>query len=180
MFPPALEIRPADAGCLGEVLAILDGAAAWLRSRAVVQWPDQFDADDVLTTILQGDTWVVRLQGAAVGTITVNRSDALWEAGEDAGYVHRLAVLRSAPGLGLRLLDWAAEVVRLRGGRFLRLDCVATNPRLRAYYEAAGFRHRGDVPVASSKPLGAGAGGTCVHSLYERRLDLSRPRRTGA
>lgn len=169
--PPALELHRVDVDCLEEILAILNSAAAWLRSKGVEQWPDRFDAEHVLPAILRGETWLARLDGEPAGTITLNWSDPLWHpADEDAGYVHRLAVLRSTPGLGLRLLDWAAEAVRLRGCRWLRLDCVSTNRRLRAHYEAAGFRHCGDVPVPRPQPLRVGDDGAGSHSLYELQL----------
>jgi hypothetical protein len=88
-----------------------------------------------------------------------------------------LAVRRGYPGLGAALLGWAAESVRDAGRRFVRLDCVAGNPRLRAYYEAAGFAHRGDVAVGGApgelvdrgRPIG---GHVTVVSRYERAIPL--------
>ena len=171
MPPPVPELHRADVDCLDEVLAILNSAASWLSSKGVEQWPDRFDADQVLATIIQGHTWLARLDGEAAGTITVNWSDILWDSSnDDAGYVHRLAVLRSSPGLGLRLLEWAAETVRLRGRYFLRLDCVTTNRRLRTFYEAAGFRHCGDVPVLYPKPFRVDNTNASCHSLYELKI----------
>lgn len=171
MPPPVLELRRADGDCLDEVLAILNSAASWLSSEGVEQWPDRFDADLVLPALMQGHTWVARLDGEAAGTLTLDWSDILWDSrNEDAGYVHRLAVLRSSPGLGLRLLEWAAETVRLRGRCSLRLDCVASNHRLRQYYESAGFRHCGDVSVPYARPLKPDHAHSGWHSLYELRL----------
>lgn len=171
---PGCELRRADVERVDDILAILDSAALWLRSKGVVQWPDRFEADDVLTSVMQGDTWLALLDGAPAGTITVNWADALWDStNDDGGYVHRLAVLRSSPGLGRQLLEWAAEEASQRGRRFLRLDCVATNRDLRAYYESAGFQHRGDVLVgypASSRARGVESR---AHSLYQRAVDGS-------
>jgi ribosomal protein S18 acetylase RimI-like enzyme len=65
---------------------------------------------------------------------------------DDAGYVSGLVVRPavSGKGIGRRLLDWACRQSEQRGKRFLRLDCWADNPRLCDYYEAAGFRPRGE------------------------------------
>ena len=52
----------------------------------------------------------------------------------------------------------------------LRLDCVASNDRLRAYYEAAGFIHRGDVTVAGAPGQRLDQGPVTVVSRYELRL----------
>ena len=43
--------------------------------------------------------------------------------------------------------SWAEGAIG-RGESWLIRDCVASNEWLRAYYEAAGFVHRGDVAVA--------------------------------
>jgi GNAT superfamily N-acetyltransferase len=81
----------------------------------------------------------------------VDWSDLLWgDADTAAGYVHRMAVRRQAAGLGPLLLDWAADTARQNRRHLLRLDCVASNGRLRTYYEARGFIHRGDVPVGGA------------------------------
>ena len=62
--------------------------------------------------------------------------------------------MRAASGLGAVILGWAARIARQQGREALRLDCVASNGRLRAYYEAAGFVHRGDVTVAGPRASG--------------------------
>lgn len=175
-----LELCRADVDCVDEILAILNSASSWLSSRGVEQWPKQFTVDQVLPIVMQGHTWLARLDGEPAGTITLDWSDILWDSrSEDAGYVHRLAVLRSASGLGRRLLEWAGETARRRGRSVLRLDCVATNHKLRMYYEAAGFRHRGDVVAPYSKPFRADDSKSRLHSRYERDLIVCQPEANG-
>jgi hypothetical protein len=79
----------------------------------------------------------------------------------------------------LTILDEAARWLQARGvsqwpSRFepswVRLDCVASNGRLRAYYEAAGFIHRGDVTVAGAPGQRLAEGPVTVVSRYELRL----------
>ncbi|CAL9520067.1 hypothetical protein SUDANB121_03836 [Nocardiopsis dassonvillei] len=48
------------------------------------------------------------------------------------------------------MLDWAGDTARSRRAGALRLDCVCFNARLRTYYEARGFAHRGDVVVGGT------------------------------
>lgn len=135
----------ASAGRTAEVLSVLDEAAGWLHARGISQWPPRFESSWVEEAIARGETWLVRVGGE---TLTLDWSDPLWEdVGGTAGYVHRMAVRRRAAGLGAVMLRWAADAVRDQGADALRLDCVASNHRLRAYYAAAGFRHRGDLPV---------------------------------
>jgi hypothetical protein len=68
----------------------------------------------------------------------------IWgEQGDDclAGYVHGLAVRRSASGknLGHSLLTLAAGLTAQKPRPFLRLDGAANNDRLCRYYRDAGF-----------------------------------------
>jgi GNAT superfamily N-acetyltransferase len=167
---PAVRFRVAAPDQLGDVLTVLDEAAARLREQGIEQWPARFDADWVEGAVRRGETWLAG-QGAAVsGTVTLDGADPVWDAvpGPAALYVHRMAVRRPARGLGAVMLDWAAGVARRQGREALRLDCVASNARLRAYYEAAGFVHRGDVTVAGAPGQRLAGGPVTVVSRYER------------
>lgn len=130
------------------VLSILDEASAWLRSRGIDQWPERFGLGWIGPSLESGQTWLAFVDREPVGTITLSDSDPMWpEDRGDALYVHRVAVRRTAAGLGGVLLDWADATARQQGRLWLRLDCVATNGALRAYYEQRGFVHRGDEAV---------------------------------
>ncbi|WP_394434742.1 hypothetical protein [Streptomyces sp. SGAir0957] len=69
--------------------------------------------------------------------------------------MHRLMVRRGAPsGTGGALLAHAERRTAGTGRTRCRLDCVSTNPRLRAYYEGRGYT------VVGEQPFKAGAGGS--------------------
>jgi len=162
----------AAAGQVDDVLAVLDEAAAWLQARGVEQWPPRFERSWIEGGVRRGETWLALVDGTVSGTVTLDRRDRVWDGVPDAAalYVHRMAVRRSAPGLGAAILGWAADVARGEGRAALRLDCVASNGRLRAYYEAAGFTHRGDVTVGGAPGQRLDEGPVTVVSRYERRL----------
>lgn len=156
---------------IDEVLGVLDEAAAWLGARGIVQWPPRFDAEWVAGAIARGETWLVNVGDEVAGTITLDWDDPLWaDHGGTAGYVHRMAVRRRAAGLGSAMLDRASEAARDHGADALRLDCVRSNARLRAYYEARGFVHCGDVAVGGAPGQRNAEGPITWVSRYERRL----------
>ncbi|WP_377268790.1 GNAT family N-acetyltransferase [Peterkaempfera sp. SMS 1(5)a] len=162
-----------------EVLAVLDEAAEWLRGRGIAQWPARFEARWIEEALRRGETWLVRLDGRLAATVTLDWADPLW--GDDpapAGYLHRMAVRRHAAGLDLghRMIDWAAQAVLGRGRRQLRLDCVSANRPLRAWYEAAGFVHRGDATVGGAPGQRLQDGAVTVVSRYELALGDASPR----
>ncbi|MBP2702843.1 GNAT family N-acetyltransferase [Microbispora sp. RL4-1S] len=160
-----LTLRPALPDDLPAVLDLLTATARWLDSRGVRQWPVAgFPADRIEPLIAQGAMYV--LDGgegrAPVATVSLDgRADPeFWRPADrpgDALYVHKLAVSRSYSGRGLgeALLDWAGLRADAEGRRLLRLDCAKDNPRLQAYYRAAGFRHvrTVDLPHRASGAL---------------------------
>ncbi|MEV0769590.1 GNAT family N-acetyltransferase [Nocardia salmonicida] len=166
-----VEFRRAEPGQLGEVLEVLDEAARWLTSQGVRQWPTRFDPGWVEPALSRGETWLVAVAGKLAATVTLDWSDPLWADDTDcAGYVHRMAVRRRAAGIGGQILGWAADTTRDNGRGLLRLDCVATNGRLRAHYERAGFVHRGDVQVGGAPGQRLKDGPLTVVSRYELSL----------
>ncbi|MBW4454008.1 MAG: hypothetical protein KME55_15560 [Nostoc indistinguendum CM1-VF10] len=70
---------------------------------------------------------------------------------EESAFVHRLAVRRRYSGgkTSSALLTWAVEYAQILGKRYLRLNCDASRPRLRAVYEGFDFRHHSNRQVGA-------------------------------
>ncbi|KAK3816182.1 MAG: hypothetical protein J3Q66DRAFT_193891 [Benniella sp.] len=92
-----------------------------------------------------------------IGTFTLNYTDPfdemLWkdivDDWTDAVYLHRLVVEREYKGYGLgpKALMFAEQEGLKHGKHFLRLDCMADNKLLKAYYrEKAHFKEFEDYP----------------------------------
>ncbi len=114
--------------------------------------------------IERGEVYAAKLNDKTIATLRLQWTDDLWGTRpDDAGYVHTLAVERACAGnsIGLALLDWAAEQVRVAGRKFLRLDCMAENPALRDYYTRAGFTLQGEASKHGWKA-----------ALFERPVNL--------
>jgi len=150
---------------LDRVLEILEEASRLLISKGLeTQWhPGPTFRQSILENIDQGEVFVVRDIKATIGTITLQWSDMkLWgDLPLNAGYVHKLAIIRSYSGqrLGLRMLQWAETKARAEGKKYLRLDCLASNKTIREYYEKAGFVHVRDTLAPGWEA-----------SLYEKKL----------
>ncbi|MFF0532824.1 GNAT family N-acetyltransferase [Nocardia amikacinitolerans] len=147
-----LVIRLAEAGEEEIVLDLLAEAAAWLRSRGIEQWPSRFPSDSVRGQIARSEALLVSAAGRPIATLAIADSDSeLWEVDSaPAYYVSRLTVARHAVGaeLGYRILDWITDKAVQHGRRYVRLATASNNPRLRQYYETAGFEHIADPPHA--------------------------------
>ncbi|PZG01735.1 GNAT family N-acetyltransferase [Micromonospora deserti] len=168
-----VNFRIAQPDQAAEVLGVLDEAAAWLAQRSIHQWPARFESSWIEDALQRGETWLVEVDNTVTGTFTLDWADPLWnDVAGNAGYLHRVAIRRRTSGLGAVILSWAKGTVHQHARHALRLDCVTANPRLRAYYEAAGFVHRGDVLVAGAAPGQRQTHGqTTLVSRYELRLN---------
>lgn len=173
-------IGPALICDVDSVVGVLDECASWLAGRRIEQWPSRFEPGWVEADLIDGSTFLVWDSDHPIATITITETDSLWpNDGVQAHYLHRLAVRRSHAGAGAALLSWADDRAHRAGARVLRLDCVASNTALRGYYEAAGFRHRGDHTVGGppgsrdDSPSEETLGGVVV-ATYERAVSTDR------
>jgi GNAT superfamily N-acetyltransferase len=147
------------------ILGILDEAASWIiEQRLPSVWkPGEFSRENFLEQISRGEVHVGLVDEQPAGTITLQWADRVFwgEQPPDSGYVHKLAVRRAYAGqkVGIDLLRWAEAKSRTVGKRFLRLNCLAADRKIRDYYERAGFLYKGDV-----------VGPKAVATLYEKAL----------
>jgi len=149
--PGDFDIVPAKLEEIDIVLGILDEAASWIKEQKLpsVWKPGEFCREAFLDQIARGEVHIGLVDGKPAGTITLQWSDPVFwgEQQPDSGYVHKLAVRPVYAGqkLGLEMLKWAEATARAAGKRFLRLNCLAADRKIRDYYEQAGFLYKGDV-----------------------------------
>lgn len=147
-----LTVEPATLEDCGTVSNILLEATSWLEQRGIPMWrQSEVVASRVRKDVAAGLFFLATSTGESVGTLKFQLSDPLFwlDVPDDAAYVHRLAIRRRFAGgaLSSALLGWAGRRATSLGRRFLRLDCEASRPRLRAIYERFGFRHHSDRQV---------------------------------
>ncbi|MFJ8546285.1 GNAT family N-acetyltransferase [Streptomyces sp. NPDC093586] len=156
-----LQFRLAEDTDLNTLVRLRDDAARWMLAQGVTgQWqPGQLGKDHFRKAMDSGEVWLAEVDGRVAGVWE------LWWEDEDAwepqppvaGYVHRLMVdrNRAQPGTGRFLLRAAERRVAQAGRAFVRLDCLAGNARLNAYYLDAGYRvvgHKAGKPQPGSAP----------------------------
>ena len=161
-----LEVRKARTADLETVLSILEDAARWIVHQRLPGWtPGSFSRRRIAEIVGRGEMYLALLADQAVGTFALQWSDEeTWgRVSDNAGYIHGLAVHRDFAGMGVgrELLRRAEDRVSRSGRKYLRLDCVADNKALNAYYQRAGFGYRGRVTVRGLEV-----------SLYEKRVGI--------
>ncbi|MEU6141624.1 tyrosine-protein phosphatase [Streptomyces sp. NPDC047081] len=167
---PTLTYRratPADATAL---VRLRDTAALWQLARGITQWkPGEKDETHFRTRMEHGEVWLTHTGPHLTGAWEIWWEDpAAWgPRPADAGYIHRLMTTphTAPPGTGRRMLTEAESRIAATGRPFARLDCLASNPRLRTYYESAGYK-----AVGEQRAKNDGAGSPYAVTLLEKRL----------
>lgn len=146
-------IRQATRQDTEKVAEILCEAARWLEQSGMAMWRD----DELVPSRITGDVdvglfFIAERGGEAAGVVKFQLEDGqFWPdvpEGESA-FVHRLAVKRQFAGgeISAAMLSWSVERARSLHRDYLRLDCEASRPKLRAVYERFGFVHHSDRQV---------------------------------
>lgn len=141
-----LSFRLAGTADLATVVRLRDDAARWMLARGVTgQWrPGELGEDHFRRVMTTGEVWLAEAGGRVAGAWELWWDDeGAWGPQPPvAGYVHRLMVDRDSapPGTGRLLLRAAERRVAAVGRTVVRLDCLAGNARLNAYYRDAGYR----------------------------------------
>ncbi|MQY10789.1 hypothetical protein SRB5_09020 [Streptomyces sp. RB5] len=156
-----LRFRLAGDTDLATLVRLRDEAAGRLIARGITgQWePGQLGEDHFRTVMAHGEVWLAETAGRVAGAWELwwQDTDAWGTRPPDAGYVHRLMVDHAGarPGTGRALLREAERRVAAAGRTLVRLDCLAGNARLTAYYRDAGYRvvgHRAGKPQPGGAP----------------------------
>ncbi len=140
-------VRPADPGDFDAILEVKDQVAVDLLSRGVHWNPNVLTADDLSDWAEDKALFAIEISSSVVGCVAVwlQDPDEWWPVGDRAGYIRDLMVHPRLRGqeVGSKVLGWAERYLGGLGKHKIRLDCLASNDRLRRYYTDAGFHQFG-------------------------------------
>ena len=131
---------------LDDFILLLDQVGEWLWKKGVKQWaPGIFQENRAkLENFLRNGCLILAYQDEELaGGCILSTVNPGWPySSEETMYLNSLVVARFAAGkgLGTKIINSSARVVRERGKRFLRLDCWDGNDFLKSYYEKEGFK----------------------------------------
>jgi GNAT superfamily N-acetyltransferase len=167
MHEQLLTLRRADERDQGAIIALIEAAASWLRTKNTDQWAEPWPSEDdrrhrIRRDLLAARTWIAWDGTRPVATITADSKDSeIWPRHarrERAVYVARLVVSRdrAGQGIGAALLDWAGASARLSyEALWIRVDVWTTNRALHAYYRRQGFEFYGFSEAINHYPSAA-------------------------
>ncbi|MFJ8064038.1 GNAT family N-acetyltransferase [Psychrobacillus sp. NPDC096426] len=153
MFPDNLEsfeIKIASSEDASRIIEMLKQIAVWMKDNEINQWRfllDGGDDEEIEQAISNRETYIVLGDDAIVATFTLLCKQSEWDKhiwGDDfttnSLYLHRLALIPSymRKGLGSSLLIWIQNNIS-SDKEYIKLDCVADNIKLNAFYKINNF-----------------------------------------
>jgi GNAT superfamily N-acetyltransferase len=171
-------LHPAGTELAAEALAMLrDCGEQMLERFDIPDWILPSVAEVVEADAEAGRLFIAEEAGEVLATFAVcDQADDYfapvhWEDhSAPALYLHRLAVRPAfqASGVGSACLRYAESLSASRGARYLRLDTLAKDLRVRGFYRRAGYTERGMVRRDNPLPGRSGTELVCL----EKRLSL--------
>lgn len=150
-----LVVEPAGPDDVEQLRDMRDSAARWQQARGLHQWvPGELTPDELRRQIDGGSVHVVRDGGRVAASIRLLWADPeIWghDNADSAGYIHGLMTRDRGTGLGSRLLRWAEHRMTDNGRTVSRLDCVASNAKLREFYRGRGYSEVGSHSFADPR-----------------------------
>lgn len=155
VIQPDINVYQAKPEDTEAVLQLLIQTAEWLKSKGSTQWSGLLKGEDSHQTpeaIKRGEVYLFRQGNRLAGMVMLMQQASAWdrelwgeEGHEQSIYLHRLNINREVAGknLGEAIVDWAGSGIHFEGKDRIRLDCIANNPKLNAFYLSCGYEHKG-------------------------------------
>ncbi|MFD0687489.1 GNAT family N-acetyltransferase [Actinomadura fibrosa] len=146
-----MEIRRGGTPDVPLIMAMMDGAVAWLAARGRAgQWGSEpWSGSPRRVERIEGiarsdEIWVAEVDGRPAGVLAVSPEPPAYvdAASEPELYITLLVTDRAFTGLGVgaELIDKARSEARAKGAGLLRVDCYGGGDgRLVEYYRRNGF-----------------------------------------
>ena len=141
-----------------KVLALLLNTAKWFQDNGSSQWEGLLrgiDSHNTEVAIQKGNVFVCKKDEDIAGMVMLLQDPSEWDFGlwgdlalqdQDALYLHRLAINREYADhqLGSEILNWCQEGIYFENKNRIRLDCLAANEFLNAFYRRSGYTYLGE------------------------------------
>jgi GNAT superfamily N-acetyltransferase len=125
---------------------VLTESAKWLDSIGQSMWNiDDLTVEELMKKYDINDMKLCYEYGNLAGVYVLQWYDSLfWSElnANESGILHKLAVCREyrKMGYGKKIIKSAESLCKSHGANSLRLNCGTLRPKLRNFYESAGFK----------------------------------------
>jgi ribosomal protein S18 acetylase RimI-like enzyme len=152
-----MTIQNCDSNDIKEIFNLYQTARDFQVVKGVVVWPI-FDKTLIENEIETFNQWKIVIDNEVACVWATTFDDPLiWEElnNDSSIYIHRIATNKNYRGLNFvqEIVKWSREYAKLHHKKYIRLDTIAGNNSLIAYYQKSGFEYLGDKKLQETKGL---------------------------
>jgi len=149
-----MKIELAKESNIVEILEIIKQRCDWFAENQIEQWgswyyEEFYDEEYFLEMLKKYELFVVKQENEIIGTFLLKyENEEYWKDKEKAIYLDHFVTKIGNPGLGEKILEFIQKLAKEKALKYLRLECMRSNPKINEYYKNHGFQDKGqgDVP----------------------------------
>ena len=137
---------------IDEILILVEKRIKWMDENNISQWnktnylkycPKNYYEE----LVLKDQLYVVKYGDLnnVIGAFSLLEQDKFWDDSSQSYYIHNLVTDIGVPGIGVTIIRFCEQIAIKHGKKKIRLDCQASNHKLKEYYAGLGFENVGRV-----------------------------------
>ena len=145
-----MKIELAKESEIPQILEIIKERCDWFEKNHIEQWgswyyEDLYDEKYFLESMKKYLLYVVKQKNEIIGTFLLKYENNLyWKDGERAIYLNHFVTKIGYSGVGEKILKFIENFAKQKQLKYLRLECVRSNPKISQYYKNHGFKNKGE------------------------------------
>lgn len=146
-----MKIELAKENEIPKILEIIKERCDWFEKNEIDQWgrwyyEELYDEKYFKKMMKKYLLYVVKKEEEIVGVFLLKTDDDKihWNDQEKSYYLWHLVTKIGHPGLGEEILEFIENLAKENKIKYLRLECMRSNPKINEYYEKHGFQNKGE------------------------------------
>ena len=135
---------------ISDILEIIKERCVWFEKNQIEQWGSWYyeklyDEKYFSEMMKKYHLYVVKQEEEIIGAFLLkNENKPYWKDGEKAIYLDHFVTKLGHPGLGKKILEFVEEFAKQKQLKYVRLECMRSNPKISEYYQNHGFQNKGE------------------------------------
>lgn len=145
-----IKIEFAKESDIPTIIEIIKERCNWFLENNIEQWDswyyeDLYNKQYFLEARKNYDLYIVKNNQNIIGLFLLKyKNEEYWKDSEPAVYLEHFVTKLGNPGLGEKILEFIINIAKEKKLKYLRLECMRSNPLINEYYKKHGFKSRGE------------------------------------
>lgn len=146
-----MKVQLAKENEISEILEIIKERCKWFEENKIDQWgswyyEELYDEKYFKKMMKKYPLYIVKQENEIIGAFLLKIDDDKmhWKNQEKAYYLWHFVGKIGYSGLGEKMLEFIENFAKENEIKYLRLECMRSNPKINEYYQKHGFQNKGE------------------------------------